>query len=151
MASLGEFFGDSHKDAFAQQAVTVGAVVKVWLTTTTPPKEKRIIIVGTTASGDYLGVVLINSNINWNVHRNRDIIDFQYFLRAEECGFLDHDSYADCLNLHEISRSRVVAEVLVDFQKALGQVDGDLYAEILARVKSSPAITQKTRKRFGLL
>ena len=151
MATLGDFFGDSHKDAFAEQAIRAGAVVKVWLTTTTPPKEKRIIIVGTTVSGDYLGVVLINSDINWNVHRNRDIIDFQYFLRAEECDFLDHDSYADCLNLHEISRSRVVAEVLGDFQKALGQVDDEVYAEMLTRVKSSPAITPKIRKRFGLI
>ena len=82
-----------------------------------PPKKKRIIVVGTTSTGDYLGVVLINSEINWNVHRNREIIDYQYFLRIEDCSFIDHDSYADCLNLHEIARSMVLAEVVNDLDR----------------------------------
>lgn len=151
MASLGDFFADNQKNAFAEQAVTIGSVVKVWLTWTTPPKEKRIIIVGTTATGDYLGVVLINSEINWNVNRNPDVIDFQYFLRAEDCEFLSHDSYADCLNLHEISRKQVVGEILDDLQKALGRVSDELFTEILTRVKTSPTMTQKARKRFGLI
>lgn len=151
MASLGDFFSNDRKNAFAEEAITVGAVVKIWLTSTTPPKEKRIIIVGTTATGDYLGVVLINSEINWNVHRNHDIIDFQYFLRSEDCEFLAHDSYADCLNLHSISRSIVLEEVSDDLQKALGRISDDLLAEILNRVKTSPTITPKQLKRFGLM
>ena len=150
MASLGDFFSDDRKNAFVEQSITVGSVIKVWLTTTTPPKEKRIIVVGTTSTGDYLGVVLINSEINWNVHRNREIIDYQYFLRIEDCSFIDHDSYADCLNLHEIARSMVLAEVVNDLQKALGRVADDLFADILGRVKTSPAITPKTRKKYGL-
>ena len=150
MALLGDFFAGDQKNAFAEQAITIGSVVKVWLTWTTPPKEKRIIIVGTTATGDHLGIVLINSEINWDVNRDRDIIDFQYFIRAEDCEFLSHDSYADCLNLREISRQQVVGEVSDDLQKALGRVSDDLFAEILVRVKTSPTMTAKTRKRFGL-
>ncbi len=150
MASLGDFFADSEKNKFADQAVKVRAVVKVMVSFTTPPKEKRIIIVGTTTAGDYLGVVLINSNINWNVHRNPDIFDYQLFLLADGCDFLEHDSYADCLNIQEIPRSYVVDKVLDDFQRALGDVPAEVFTEIINRLKTSPAIPPKILKKYGL-
>lgn len=151
MASLGDFFADDQKNEFANQLVRVGAVVKIWLTTTIPPKEKRVVIVGITATGDYLGVVLINTNINWNVHRNPDMYDYQYFLRGHDCDFLDHDSYADCLNMQELPRSYVVNTLQNDLQLALGDVPDDLLNELISRVKTSPAISMKIRRKYGLI
>lgn len=151
MTLLGDFFGDSKKEEFAQQSVRIGSVVKLWMTDTTPPKEKRIVVVGTTVAGDYLGVVLINSEINWNVQRNPAMYDWQLFMQADECTFLDHDSYADCTQLREIPKSYIVGEVLNDMQRALGKVPDDLFNEIRTRVRNAPTISPKMRKRFGLI
>lgn len=157
MASLGDLLGDSQRDAIIQQkealiqqSVKVGTVFKIWFTSTTPPKEKLIIIVGMTAKGDYLGVVLINTEINWNVHKDPDMYDHQFFIRAEDCRFLDHDSYVNCINIHEVAQSYLVGEVMKNSRKALGEVPSEILTEVITRVKSSPVITPKIRKRFGL-
>ena len=83
MPSLGNFFSNDFRKNFAHRNIAKGSVIKCFVRNTNPPKEKRFVILGENIEGKLVGVVFINTNINWKVINTIELAQLQLFVRAE--------------------------------------------------------------------
>lgn len=151
MPSLGDFFSSDQRKESAERNVKVGSVIKAFVKNTTPPKEKRFIIIAENDDGRFLAVVFINSNINTNVHRTNQLLSLQYQILCGDNEFLERDSYIDCSDIFDYDRSQVIEWVTLNPPCKLGEVESSNLEQILQLVKSSPKISRKTLRQYGLL
>lgn len=84
MPTIGDYFNDDLKKKFTEQHIAVGSVIKCFVKKTAPPKEKRFVVLGIDDSGNVIGVVFINSEINWKIHNTLELAQLQLFVRKEE-------------------------------------------------------------------
>lgn len=151
MGSLGDFFGDEFKKNFAKQNITAGSVVKCFVKNTNPPKEKRFVVLGFAGNGNLIGVVFINSNINWNVIRTTELAQLQHYVKKEGNDFLDWDSYIDCSELVELPYDDVYLSLQENPQNILGKVQYDDLLTIKENIIKSPKTRPKVLKNYNLL
>src|SRR5207237_1330826 len=67
-------------------------------------------------------VICINSEINFNVIGSQMLLDLQYHLTAEGNAYIDHDSFADCSELHIMKIRSLTGAVVNDTTSVLGEV-----------------------------
>jgi uncharacterized protein YifN (PemK superfamily) len=128
----------------------VGKVLRCFIDFTTPPKEKRFIILGINEAQELLGVVFINSHINFNVMNTPTLTSLQYELKSSDNLFLTHDSFVNCAEIQKISQEKVKEFIQNDMQNILGEVKQQDLINIITLVQNAPTITPKTLKMFGL-
>jgi hypothetical protein len=150
MPSLGDFFPDDLKKNFAKQNITIGTVIKCFVKNTNPPKEKRFVVLGIDANGDLIGVVFINSVINWKVIKTDELAQLQHYVTKEDNEYLDRNSYIDCSELFELPYNDVYTSIQSKPQNVLGSVIGDDLKTIKENVKKSPKIKPKLLKKYKL-
>ncbi len=148
--NLGELFPENMKSNFVNQNLQVGKVLKCFVEFTTPPKEKRFVILGVNEEKELLGVVLINSEINFNVMHTPILEGLQYELKSKNNDFLEHDSFIDCSQLHKISHERLKEVLQNDMQNILGEIKQQDLINVITLVQNAPTILPKTLKMFGL-
>ncbi len=144
----------SQTDTEEDHRLLVGSVVKVFIRVTTPPKYKRFVIVGHSDDG-YIGVALIDSKLNNNVHRQERTKAFILPLEKNEerDHFLDHDSFVDCTTLHPFSK-RLIREALNEDENAeyYGGISiGDLSKIRKAIVQNNHTIPFAVKAFFNLI
>ncbi|MBS4056559.1 MAG: hypothetical protein KGZ82_04490 [Bacteroidales bacterium] len=150
MSPLSDQFPDAFRQSYVDGKIVIGSVFKIFLPFTNPPKEKIIIIIGFECSKVFIGICIINSEINLNVIRSEELKLYQYLIRKRGNEYLKHDSYADCLEIYPI-RYQTIQELLLTKPKAyLGQVKPDDLQRIMDMIKGSPTIDKITLERFGL-
>ena len=115
-----------------------------------PPKEKRIVVLGIDTNGDLIGVVFINSDINWKIIRTEELAQLQHFVTKEENEYLEWDSYIDCSDLFELPYTKVSTSIQNNPQNVLGTVDANDLKTIKEHVKTSPKIKPKLLKKYRL-
>ncbi len=148
--SLSDSFPEDYKKEFAQRNLKIGSVIRLYVRDTNPPKEKRFILVGQSYDKLLFASIFINSEINPNIFHTEELRDLNFQLLAEERGYLDHDSYADCSNMQKRDTAWLLAVLVEDPSKLIGEVSESDLKEIRARIKSARTITPATKKTFGL-
>lgn len=148
--NLGELFPEGMKSDFVKQNLQVGKVLKCFVDFTTPPKEKRFIILGINEAQELLGVVLINSDINFKVMNTPALESLQYELKSINNVFLEHDSFVDCAQIQKISQEKVKEAIQNDMQNILGEVKQQDLINIITLVQNAETISPKMLKIFGL-
>ena len=114
------------------------------------PKEKRFVVLGIDTNGDLIGVVFINSDINWKVIRTEELAQLQHFVTKEDNEYLEWDSYIDCSDLFELPYNEVSTSLQNNPQNVLGTVDAKDLKTIKEHVKKSPKIKPKLLKKYKL-
>lgn len=109
-------------------------------------RNKYFVIVGHDIEGNAIGFVLINSLINNNLPQS--IKDLHYPLKARDYKFLSNDSFVNCSDLKTINKTKFDFMFPGDCYK--GDIDPKELEYIINTVKSSPNITPKMIKKFGL-
>lgn len=126
--------------------VSIGDVVlgELFLSDGITPKNgdssriKMLVILGMDTDGDYIGSVVINSEIK---SRN---IESQYPISHKSYSFLKHHSFVNCDNLLTIKADRVNGFKLIG---KIGVVDLEF---IKKTVIDSKVVKGKLKKRFNL-
>jgi hypothetical protein len=150
MATLGNFFSEEDRKKFAEANITPGTVLKCFVKNTNPPKEKRFVVLGTDREGNLIGVVFLNTNINWKVIRTFDLQKLQYYIEADQNDFIDRDCYIDCSEIIELSKEDVLAGITKSPGNVLGKVSDEQLNTIIGFIRQSPKITPKVRKKYGI-
>ena len=150
MAGLGNFFPENLRNEHAKQTITIGSVIRCFVKNTKPPKEKRFVVLGIDKEGNLVGVVFINSEINWNVIRTAELAQLQHYIEKDENDFLDWDSYVDCSELFELPYNDVYKSICDKPQNVLGIVSESDLKAILENVKKSPKIKPKLLRKYSL-
>lgn len=101
-------------------------------------RMKMLIILGVDADGNYIGSVVINSEIK---SRN---IESQYPIDHKSYNFLKHHSFANCDNLLSIKVDRV------NSFKIIGKINASDLEFIRQTVIDSKVVKGKLKKKFNL-
>ena len=107
-------------------------------------RDKLIIVIGKDTKDNYLGVVVVNSEINLLFAE----YDFLYEIKYEKYkGVFDEDvfeknSYVDCAIIRDISTSR--------FNDPIGVIDQWDYDAIIRKITNNPKIDKHTLKKYNI-
>lgn len=151
MANLGDFFPNDIKNNSVVNLLIPGSVIKLLAKETKPkPKKKRFIIIGKDINNNFIGVVYINSDINFNVINNQELVRLQHKIEKSDNDFLDWESSVDCSKIVVLNYELVKNEILEDISNVLGNVKTIDLEKIIELVKSSTNISPKELKSVGL-
>lgn len=151
MSFLGDYFPKNLQEESSERKLAeVGTVIRMVVKFKNIEKPKRLIILGKNKDGHILATVVINSDINHNVHRTAIAKHMQYELPKEGREYLEKTSTVDCTKLYTIPLKTAQKTILEKKDWHLGTVSKEDLEEIILRVKSSFDITKEELKEFGL-
>jgi hypothetical protein len=150
MPPLGDAFPEEFRKQFAETNLTIGSVIKTFVTDTTPPKIKRFVILGISADKLAIGTLYINSEINPNLFPTVELKNLHLKLVKENREYLDHDSFLDCSKVYEKEYEDLLAVLQQDASCLIGQLSTDDLKLVKKTVKEARTIPVRTKKKFGL-
>lgn len=107
-------------------------------------RTKYFVIVGIDESGNYIGALLINTDVN--INKASIIARYQHCIYPERYCFLNNQyRYIDCYKLFEIDKSRISEEA--DY---IGIIESDDLSKVRTLLTSSPVMDQATLQRYRL-
>ena len=107
-------------------------------------RVKYFVIAGVDKEGNYVGVSLINTDVN--IRFARMIAPFQLCIYPDRYSFLNGKyRYVDCYSIKHINRLRILQEAKYIAQ--LEEMDLDKVKRLL---KASPTMDAKTIQQYGL-
>lgn len=110
-------------------------------------RKKYIVVIGFTPEGSALGSLLVNSRIDPS-KQSKEMLDCQYPVLARNYrDFLRYDSWIDCSDIFELSKSKI--------RERGGIVVSKLVADDRERIfdflKETDVFDNITKRRFGLI
>lgn len=151
MQNLGDLFPDDLKDQFADDNFKISAVLKYHVGSTNPPKYKRLIIIGFDAQKVFLASVFINSEINLNIFRTQKAKNQHLELDVNNRNYLDKTSFADCSQI-KVEDVATIRDLIVNNPSVhIGELSSSDLADVFDKIKNSPTITPKEKRKFGLI
>ena len=139
--TLGNHFPGELKGAAVERRLKPGAVIRVHCEFTSPPKIKYLAVVCT---APFL-VLTINSQVNEFVKARPQLLACQVLLEENNHDFLDHDSWAHCVEAYDA----ILLEDVVDLatQDPADVIRGELnkssLEEVLLACKASPSMVRQ--------
>jgi len=142
----------SKEELITEESFTIGRIVYMplkesdGLTTTKgyESRKKYFVIVGFTADGDAVGVLLINHEPN---DSTEELGDCQFPVSPKDYDFLNEKSWLDCSYIAEpIDKERIKKEGLN--KGTLTPEDVELVMDFIVKTQ---AITNKTKRKFGII
>lgn len=146
---LGNHFPDEFREQFGERHLKPGAVFKLHIKTTTPPKPKRIVILAINEELALVGYLFINSEMNLNVFHNRYLQSLQLPLTADECEYLEWDSFLDCSHIYEKNVEELKDIFHANIGAYLGEISEADMRKICQLIESAKTIPPKIKKRYG--
>lgn len=105
---------------------------------------KFFVVLGVNFYGDYVGVTLINTNVNVNFASI--IAPYQHCIYPEKYDFLNGQyRYVDCYSLREIEKARIINNA-----KYVGYLNPEDLLKIKTLLRQSPVIGKSIIKEYGL-
>ncbi len=126
----------------------VGSVIRIFDTDSFQPKVKMIVVVGD--SQGQLATIYINTEL-----RPDDFLPAlqgtQLPLPQDKCGFLDHDSFADCSDITERSKGKINEILQKEKKRLIGTIPQKIMDEIIRLISVSETIDKATKTKYDLL
>lgn len=142
--SLGSAFPPGMRKENAEKNLRPGAVIRIYCDFTTPAKEKYLLVVCTSP----LLAFMINSNQPKFVQFRPHLQACQVLIESENHTFLDHDSWAHCVEVHET----LDLEELIDLEQGdpssivKGHLTEERIKEIIIASNQSPVLERRKKK-----
>lgn len=143
--NLGDAFPINYRDQFAHRSIAAGSVFYMHVTDTIPPKVKFFVVAATT--GDFAGIVYINSNNNAPPH----LASLQVPISRASNVYLHYDSYADCSRVYRWPFGMLRQRVSDDPTSHVGSLDPVCLQCCLGALSSARTISMSVKREFGLL
>ncbi|WP_149526702.1 hypothetical protein [Sphingobacterium hotanense] len=97
------------------------------------------------------GLVIINSEINENVNRNKFLRSQHIPIDVERHQFLEYDSFIDCTQIHNKVIQEIVDFLVRDPKRLLGNVAPDVLLKVHDKLVNSRLISKKEKLRYSLI
>lgn len=140
-------------EALKRTQIRVGSIFKMvfYPTDNVKPKGenaksrmKYFVIAGIDGEGNYIGVSLINTNVN--IHFAPIIAPYQLCIYPEKYDFLECKfRYVDCYALRSISKSRILSDA-----EYIGYLTEDDIKQVRYLLRKSPIMDARTISQYGL-
>jgi hypothetical protein len=109
-------------------------------------RSKYFTVIGQDINNGVVGSLLINSEINTNVNRTKELLDCQYPLTGSDYDFLDHDSFLNCSKIFPLDKIKIRNKA-----KEVGELNSRDKALVIDHVKNSEVISMKEKKRYKIV
>lgn len=109
-------------------------------------RDKYFIVLGKTETGSLIGFVVIDTAIN--IHISQELQDLHCPMNATKYPFLKKNRFICCAELKEITFDNFVDRY--EGEGRFGQLEDDDMELVIGALKSSPLVTPKQLKKFGL-
>ena len=109
-------------------------------------RDKYFIVIGKTNDGSLIGFVLINTSINSGL--KQELQDLHYPISVSEYPFLGKNRFICCSELKEITEKNFIERY--DTNGRFGTLKKDDMKFVIGALKTSPLVTPKQLKKFGL-
>lgn len=116
---------------------------------THPPKVKYLIIVGVNAQ--YIFTIYINSDIRFQNINSAPIQGLQVPITPQDCGFLTHDSFADCSTLINRDKQEINAILQKEPGRREGVIPPNIMSIIIQILTAAKTISLAEKQHCGLL
>ena len=143
MPTVGNYLPQDDKEDHVARSLTPGRVLYLLCDFTKPKKNKYLILA---VPGEKSLLLVINSNIPRFVSRNPELLRSQVKISSSDHPFLDHDSYANCAEVKEVSRKDLVEQLLQDTSNIKGEISTEAKAEIVRVVKGARTVPAAYKK-----
>lgn len=108
-------------------------------------RDKRFVIIGKTGDSAIVGSLLINSHINDKLFMV--VGPYQHCIYPDQYEFLEgKERFIDCYSIKEVRFDRILEN-----GEYIGQISPEDIQEAIQKAKESPAISNRTMKKFNLL
>lgn len=151
ISPLGDKFPLQYRKQFCNRHLKKGAVLRFNIDFTDPPKIKRLVVLGINERFAKIAVSVINTEINPNVIKTKDLQDLQLSLESHSRSYLDHDSYLDCSRLFEIDLQFIRNKIIAEIDVYLGQMADIDIRNTEAKIISARTIPLKLKKSYGFI
>ena len=148
---LGDFFPPEEREGYCDGVIKAGAVFCMRVEHTTPPKLKRFIVIGFNEDRTLVGFLFINSEINPRLFPSPHLKSLHLPLCAEDCSYVDHDSFLDCSRLYEMNFQTLKEKCVADIGIYLGEATATDFEKIINLTASATTIETKKKRKFNLL
>jgi hypothetical protein len=144
MPRLGDRFPEGARRAYINERLVPGAVLRLYCQFIDPPKEKYLIL----ACVDPESLLFfVNSEVHPFIQSRPDLAKCQVALRASDCGFLDHDSFADCSHVIRLSHDEdILTELLNNTAGIVDQLPRHVMDDILRVVRMARTIAAADKR-----
>jgi len=156
MASLSDLLSENQKDKLIISTLKVGSVYRLRLSRNegVVPKnpgdtnrKKYFIVAGFDVSGNAIGFVLINTEINVNL--SKELKRLHYPLAHTDYPFLENQNrFVDCSEIKRITPAKFNS--LLGSQSPVGQINETDMRCIYRTILESPTTSLAEMKRYGI-
>jgi len=143
MSSIGDSFPPEEKEAYLNRCLKPGQVIYLNCSFTNPSKEKYLVL---TCIEPKLLCFLINSRIHPFIEKNPHLKQSQILISQVSHSFLDHDSFIDCKEVHELSLDDVKNQVRLDMGRIKEEISAEVKNTIIKTISASSTITPRLKK-----
>ena len=98
-----------------------------------------------------MAISVINTEINPNVLRTKELRDLQLPLKSHGRSYLDHDSYLDCSRIFERDIQSIRNTIITDIDTYLDQMSNIDIRSAEVKIRSARTIPVKLKKRYGFI
>lgn len=126
----------------------VGDVIRIFAEDSIPPRVKYIVVVGVTP--ETLATVFINSEPRPQ-YLSAPLQSLQVSVTPEHCPVLDYESYADCSDMKERSKSEINTLIQKEPGRNHGQLPQPKTDMIVAAVRRARSIAVGLKKKYNLV
>ena len=132
--------------ALAAQNLKVGSVIYMHCAFTTPPKNKYMVVASLEPQ---LLVLLINTEIN-EYYKKQNLDIFHVEIDQENHNFLDHNSYANCIEAHTaFSLTDLKSQILTNYaQIHSGWLTDECLEQVYHAVKNNNLMRIREQKEI---
>ena len=148
---LGEEFPLQHRKQFCDRHLKKEAVLRFNIDFTDLPKIKRLVVLGINRRLGKVAISVINTEINPNVLRTKELRDLQLPLKSHGRPYLDHDSYLDCSRIFERDIESIRNTIITDIDTYLDQMSNIDIRSAEVKIRSARTIPVKLKKRYGFI
>ena len=144
MTRLSNYLPASDRKAYVQKHLTCGRVLYLFCRFTTPPKLKYLALVCRPVDGPCL-IFTVNSEIgSWAADRAW-IRSCQVRMCSSDYGFLAHDSYINCAEVHRLRQDEIETQLMADTAKIKGELMPQTRAAVVEAVAKATTVSKRHR------
>ena len=147
--NLGDYFPQHVKDDFAARSIEVGQALFIEIPEFNLPYKKYLIIAAINMHRTILAGVIVNTEINQNIARSKQLQSFHLLIKQADHPFLQYDSYVNCSTLHKRTVEEVGRAISANPAVVVGNVTADMLRKIHAALTDCREISRKDKNEFG--
>jgi len=131
---------------FIDKKISIGSIISIDIDNIDHPKWN--IILDITDNKCLVASVFINTEINFKHINSKELQDLQIKITSKNISKLDHNSVIDCSDLFENNYETYKTALINNSIKYKGILPDDILKEVIGKLRTSPKIKRKLKKRY---